>query len=149
MDQGRLRHSHHYYRVIIGRWAAVVILFSVALTACGGPKHTGAASASGNVAAPLLSAPPTRSGSADPGSNSSPASASPVGASPVGASPTARTVTVLGSGDVLIHPALWEQAAADAKAENRPGYDFGPIYASIAPVTRAADLAICEMETPL
>ncbi|MDQ1753233.1 MAG: hypothetical protein QOE71_4289, partial [Pseudonocardiales bacterium] len=56
---------------------------------------------------------------------------------------------MLGSGDVLIHPALWEQAAADAKAENRPGYDFGPIYASIAPVTRAADLAICEMETPL
>jgi poly-gamma-glutamate synthesis protein (capsule biosynthesis protein) len=141
--------------VIIGRWAAAVILLSVAVTACGGPKHTGAASASGNVAAPLLSAPPTRSGpAADPGSSSSPAGASPVGASPVGASPVgssppARTATVLGSGDVLIHPALWEQAAADAKAENRPGYDFGPIYASIAPVTRAADLAICEMETPL
>jgi poly-gamma-glutamate capsule biosynthesis protein CapA/YwtB (metallophosphatase superfamily) len=56
---------------------------------------------------------------------------------------------VLGSGDVLIHPPLWEQAAADAKAEGRSGYDFGPIYASVAPVTRAADLAVCEMETPL
>jgi poly-gamma-glutamate synthesis protein (capsule biosynthesis protein) len=58
-------------------------------------------------------------------------------------------VTVLGSGDVLIHPALWQQAAADARARGRPGYDFGPIYAGIAPVTRAAGLAICELETPL
>jgi poly-gamma-glutamate synthesis protein (capsule biosynthesis protein) len=58
-------------------------------------------------------------------------------------------VTVLGSGDVLIHPPVWEQAAADARAEGRPGYDFWPIFAAVAPVTRAADLAICEMETPL
>jgi poly-gamma-glutamate synthesis protein (capsule biosynthesis protein) len=58
-------------------------------------------------------------------------------------------VTVLGSGDVLIHPELWQQAAADARAQGKPGYDFGPIYAGIAPTTRAADLAICELETPL
>jgi capsule synthesis protein PGA_cap len=60
-----------------------------------------------------------------------------------------RTVTVLGSGDVLIHPPLWEQAHADARAVGRTGYDFGPMYASIAPDVRAADLATCEMETPL
>jgi poly-gamma-glutamate synthesis protein (capsule biosynthesis protein) len=56
---------------------------------------------------------------------------------------------VLGSGDVLIHPPLWEQAAADAKAEGKSGYDFRPMYASVAPVTRGVDLAVCEMETPL
>jgi poly-gamma-glutamate synthesis protein (capsule biosynthesis protein) len=56
---------------------------------------------------------------------------------------------IVGSGDVLIHPPLWEQAAHDARAEHRTGYDFGPMYASIKPVTEAADLAICEMETPL
>lgn len=61
----------------------------------------------------------------------------------------ARTVTVLGSGDVLIHPPLWHQAHADARAKGRPGYDFGPMYASIAPDVRDADLATCEMETPL
>lgn len=60
-----------------------------------------------------------------------------------------RTATVLGSGDVLIHPPLWEQARADARAAGRPGYDFGPMYASIAPDVRDADLATCEMETPL
>ncbi len=56
---------------------------------------------------------------------------------------------MLGSGDVLVHPALWAQAAADARAAGRTGYDFGPMFASVAPVTRAADLAICELETPL
>ncbi|HEU5267088.1 MAG TPA: CapA family protein [Jatrophihabitans sp.] len=63
--------------------------------------------------------------------------------------PAGRTATVLGSGDVLIHPPLWQQAHADARAEGRSGYDFGPMYASIAPDVRTADLATCEMETPL
>jgi hypothetical protein len=63
--------------------------------------------------------------------------------------PALRTVTVLGSGDVLIHPPLWQQAHADALAEGRTGYDFGPIYAGIAGVTRGVDLATCELETPL
>jgi poly-gamma-glutamate synthesis protein (capsule biosynthesis protein) len=58
-------------------------------------------------------------------------------------------VTILGSGDVLIHPPLWQQAHADARAEGRRGYDFGPMYAGIAPDVRRADVAICEMETPL
>jgi poly-gamma-glutamate capsule biosynthesis protein CapA/YwtB (metallophosphatase superfamily) len=58
-------------------------------------------------------------------------------------------VTVLGSGDVLIHPQLWQQAHADARAEGKKGYDFGPMYASIAPDVSKADLAICEMESPL
>ncbi|MEO9139143.1 MAG: CapA family protein [Jatrophihabitans sp.] len=60
--------------------------------------------------------------------------------------PPARTATILGSGDVLIHPALWQQAHRDAGGN---GYDFGPMYASVAPDTRDADLSICEMETPL
>ncbi|MDT4916452.1 MAG: hypothetical protein QOH89_1152 [Pseudonocardiales bacterium] len=61
----------------------------------------------------------------------------------------ARTVTILGSGDVLIHPPLWQQAHRDARGEGQSGYDFGPMYASIAPDVAAADVATCEMETPL
>src|SRR3954469_11456920 len=57
-----------------------------------------------------------------------------------------RTATILGSGDVLIHPPLWMQAHRDA---HHHGYDFGPMYASIKPDVERADLAICEMETPL
>jgi poly-gamma-glutamate synthesis protein (capsule biosynthesis protein) len=44
---------------------------------------------------------------------------------------------------------LGRQAHADAKAEGRHGYDFGPMYASIGPDVRDTDLATCEMETPL
>ena len=61
----------------------------------------------------------------------------------------ARTATILGSGDVLIHPDLWIQAHHDARAEGQRGYDFGPMYASVAPDVAAADVATCEMETPL
>lgn len=56
---------------------------------------------------------------------------------------------MLGSGDVLIHPPLWQQAHRDAAAAGKTGYDFGPMYASVVPDTRSADLSICEMETPL
>jgi poly-gamma-glutamate synthesis protein (capsule biosynthesis protein) len=60
-----------------------------------------------------------------------------------------RTVTILGSGDVLIHPPLVEQAREDAAAKGEAGYDFNEILGAIAPDVRSADLAICELETPL
>lgn len=91
-------------------------------------------------------APPT---SAARGVTGTVAGAGTASAAPSSSPPARRTVTVLGSGDVLIHPPLWEQAAADAHAEGRQGYDFGPIYASVAPDVAAASLAICELETPL
>jgi poly-gamma-glutamate synthesis protein (capsule biosynthesis protein) len=78
---------------------------------------------------------------------SSTSAPAPATSAPVAVRP--RTVTIIASGDVLIHPPLWQQAHADARAAGHTGYDFGPMYASIAPDTRAADLAICEMETPL
>jgi poly-gamma-glutamate synthesis protein (capsule biosynthesis protein) len=60
-----------------------------------------------------------------------------------------RTLTVLGAGDVLLHPPLWQQAAADAQAQGRSGYDFGPVFAGVKPEVAGADLAICHLETPL
>jgi poly-gamma-glutamate synthesis protein (capsule biosynthesis protein) len=55
-------------------------------------------------------------------------------------------VTILGSGDVLIHLPLIDQAHADGGGTH---LDFGPMYASIAPDVQRANLAICEMESPL
>ncbi|MGH8124939.1 MAG: CapA family protein [Rhodanobacteraceae bacterium] len=60
-----------------------------------------------------------------------------------------RTVTILGSGDVLIHPPLIAQAQQDAAAEGESGYDFDAILGAIAPDVHGADLSICELETPL
>jgi poly-gamma-glutamate capsule biosynthesis protein CapA/YwtB (metallophosphatase superfamily) len=61
--------------------------------------------------------------------------------------PPADTFSVLATGDVLVHPALTEQAVADAEAEGER--DFAPLFAGVAPAVQAADLAICHLEVPL
>jgi poly-gamma-glutamate synthesis protein (capsule biosynthesis protein) len=57
----------------------------------------------------------------------------------------ANSFTVVATGDVLIHPALTEQAEEDGGGTR----DFTPLFAGIKPVIEAADLAICHMEVPL
>jgi poly-gamma-glutamate synthesis protein (capsule biosynthesis protein) len=108
---------------------------------------TGILAACTSTSAPHRTAPaPSGSGATPVPTTTRPSN---TGAATPATPPSPRTATVLGSGDVLIHPQLWEQAHADALAEGRPGYDFGPMYASIAPDVQAADLATCELETPL
>lgn len=58
-------------------------------------------------------------------------------------------LTVVAAGDLLVHPQLTEQAAADAREAGRTGHDFTRVLAAIRPRVSAADLAICHMETPL
>ncbi len=70
-----------------------------------------------------------------------------VGAAPVPTGP--RTVTILGAGDVLLHPAVWQQAQVDATAAGRQGFDFGPIFSGVRPDIEQAGLAVCHLETPL
>ncbi len=60
-----------------------------------------------------------------------------------------RTLTVVAAGDLLVHPELSEQAAADARQAGRAGHDFTQVLAAVRPRVSAADLAICHMETPL
>ena len=112
------------------RIVLVVAVAAVALGACSPSHSTHALSRATSSTAALGTATTTAPPSTPP-------------------KPAARTVTVLGTGDVLIHPPLWEQAHADAVAESNTGYDFSQIYASIAPDIHTTDLAICEMETPL
>ncbi|HEY8543932.1 MAG TPA: CapA family protein [Acidimicrobiales bacterium] len=63
--------------------------------------------------------------------------------------PPPRTFTLAAAGDVLLHTATWQQAQADAGATGRPGHDFVPMLAGVAPVVQGADLAICHLETPV
>ncbi|OLF09360.1 poly-gamma-glutamate biosynthesis protein [Actinophytocola xinjiangensis] len=65
--------------------------------------------------------------------------------SAAGAEPAGDVFTVVASGDVLIHPALTEQAVADGQG----GRDFGPLFSGVRDVIEAADLAICHLEVPL
>lgn len=63
--------------------------------------------------------------------------------------PAEREFTVVATGDVLLHPPLWDQARADAADQGADAMDFVPQLASIGPVVSAADLSICHLETPL
>jgi poly-gamma-glutamate capsule biosynthesis protein CapA/YwtB (metallophosphatase superfamily) len=58
---------------------------------------------------------------------------------------TSDTFTVVAAGDVLIHPALTEQAVADGGGKR----DYAAMLAGVKPVIEQADLAICHLETPI
>src|SRR4051794_13311722 len=59
-------------------------------------------------------------------------------------------VTLVMTGDVLLHPPLWDQARADAKAGGSASdFDFRPLLAGQKAIVSGADLALCHLETPL
>jgi poly-gamma-glutamate synthesis protein (capsule biosynthesis protein) len=60
--------------------------------------------------------------------------------------PKLRTISIVSSGDILLHERLWAQAKADGTNGN---WDFFPQFASLEPVISSADLALCHLETPL
>ncbi|HST40520.1 MAG TPA: CapA family protein [Conexibacter sp.] len=55
-------------------------------------------------------------------------------------------LTILASGDFLIHSPIWQRAAVLGGGN---GYDFAPLFRFVKPYVRRADLAICHVETPL
>lgn len=58
-------------------------------------------------------------------------------------------VSLLFTGDFLMHNMLWAQAKADAAAQGKDGMDFGPLMAEQKAYIERADLAVCQMETPV
>lgn len=67
-------------------------------------------------------------------------------AAPSAAAAPAHDITIAVSGDLLVHEAVWRQAAAYADGD---GYDFRPMLRRVRPLIAGADLAICHVETPL
>ncbi|QFU87719.1 CapA family protein [Amycolatopsis sp. YIM 10] len=53
--------------------------------------------------------------------------------------------SVVATGDVLVHPALTEQAEADGGGK----IDFRPQFDGVKPVVSGADLGLCHLEVPL
>jgi poly-gamma-glutamate capsule biosynthesis protein CapA/YwtB (metallophosphatase superfamily) len=62
--------------------------------------------------------------------------------------PPPRRFTIAATGDILIHSAVWERAAAYAEGSAH-AFDFRPMFAKVAPLLRSADLAVCHIETPV
>lgn len=56
-----------------------------------------------------------------------------------------REVTIVASGDLLVHQPVWARALANGGGR----YDFRPMFRAIRPVVRGASLALCHAETPL
>jgi poly-gamma-glutamate synthesis protein (capsule biosynthesis protein) len=54
-------------------------------------------------------------------------------------------LTVEVNGDILVHSPVWRRALVDGHGR----YDFAPMLREIRPYIRAADLAICHVETPM
>ncbi|BCJ35907.1 poly-gamma-glutamate biosynthesis protein [Actinocatenispora thailandica] len=75
----------------------------------------------------------------------SPAASAPARSAAQPSASGPRQVTVLGAGDVLVHPPVWQQARSDGHGR----MDFRDILAGVRPDVSAADLAICHLETPL
>ena len=61
--------------------------------------------------------------------------------------PGIRCVSIVLTGDVLVHPPLVDQARTDGAPA--PGLDFAPILAAQEGFVAAADLAVCHLETPV
>jgi hypothetical protein len=66
--------------------------------------------------------------------------------------PGVRCVTIVVSGDVLLHPQLVEQARQDAGDDSDSavdGMDFFPMLARQQKYVQSADIGVCHLETPL
>jgi len=68
------------------------------------------------------------------------------GASVVSDVGTARSFTLLASGDLLSHTSVIEQAASDAGGS---GYHYGEMLEAVRPLIENEDVAICHLETPV
>ncbi len=88
-------------------------------------------------------APVTAGGEPPDSIEDPPANESPDVAATPAAESGPRTFTIAATGDLLIH-----ESVADA-ARTADGWDFSPMFSHVAPVLRAADLAVCHVETPM
>jgi len=103
------------------RGRVAVLLAVVVLAGC-----------SGEPAAPAASPAPT--------GTTAPAPTTPA------APPPPRSFTLVATGDVLVHQG---RSLTEGARQADGGYDFSAVFAGVAPVLRAADLAICHLETPV
>jgi poly-gamma-glutamate capsule biosynthesis protein CapA/YwtB (metallophosphatase superfamily) len=90
-------------------------------------------------------------GSSEPGAVAPTATASTTTASS-GSTSASRTpeppdeFTLVATGDVLVHQ---DRALTTGARQVDGSYDFTEVFAGVAPVLEAADLAVCHMETPV
>ncbi len=101
------------------------------------------------------SAPVPLAGQTTPASAAASTQANATGSAPSPTAtntPTGQTVTVALTGDVLLHSGVTDQARKDGAAnpsQASNGLDYRPLLAGAKPFAESADLAICNLETPI
>ena len=130
---------------------AVGLLCGCAGVDGGTPDGSASTAGQGATAVAPTSAAPTSSAAPSQVPESMPGSTAGKGPS----CDAERCFSVAATGDLLIHPGLWDQAAADAAAGPAAGLntagtlDFEPLLAGQRDYLDEADLAICHQETPV
>lgn len=136
------------------RWVA---LLAVGLTACGtateaAPPSLGTVALSELPDRPVTAQSTPAGPAATSGATSAAVAVAEVAVATEGAVrvappvPQPGEVTFAFTGDTLIHSPLVNRASGNAGGN---GYDFGPMFARIAPMVSAADVAVCHLETPV
>ncbi len=131
--------------LVRGRWAALGLALTLACSGCmgAGEGRTTEGAEPSTTAPAASSAPETASTSEAPEPTPEPTP----GRGPD--CPTDRCFSFMASGDLLVHPQLWEQATADAQQTGKGSLDFEPLLSGQRPYIEASDLAMCHMETPV
>ncbi len=86
----------------------------------------------------------TACSSSSEGAPEEPAAAEPSAAAPT--PPPPESFTLVATGDVLVHQG---RALTEGARQDDGSYDFTEVFAPVAPLIGAADLAICHLETPV
>jgi len=136
--------------VVGGQWLPTGGTGLTASAATAEPGTDGASAGAGD-AAPATAATPSAVDGAEDGSvpeASAESSAQVSGEASAAGVPLGTRITILGSGDILIHRELWQQALQDAGTGVGPG-DFGPSLEGIAERVSSVDLAVCHLEYPI
>lgn len=133
----------------------LLILLLVAAAGCSGAAEGTSTTSRSDAPPPASASVETAGSSSTNGTSETIDSISPNTTRPERTSTTAattttvppRSLTVVAGGDVLNEGLVNAAAATHALPGTR--YDFAPLFAPIAPVISAADLAICHLELPV
>ncbi|WP_235498729.1 CapA family protein [Arthrobacter sp. Leaf234] len=128
--------------------ASALLVAALVLAGCSSPPSGTDEPTSG-----ATTATPSSSGSARASAGPAPSPSATVSAGPTADAPATIAcdgcLDVVVSGDLLVHPQLWDQAAVDAAVTGKGALDFEPLLAGQRPYLATADLAICHLETPV
>ena len=132
--------------------AATAVVLGSLLASCGlvagpGERPSATAGAGGTGAAAGVAQPPPGTPTPTPTPTSTPTPTPTPGKGPGCA--VARCASVLVTGDMLVHPQLWQQAREDARAAGAAGLDFGPLLEGQRRYIETSDVAVCHLETPV